>query len=165
MVVGELIVERLMVVAAEPEPMTTTASDEDDLLVVLEAEAEEVREEADVACVFDGADALVVAVAELEVGLGASLVVGAAVDVSVVDVDGGKVVEAGAWSEVVEGSEDVAAGAVDLLAPVPMRAFWRFSIHGRLLALTVEKSMMRAKNRATRLGEGAIGMRQTQNCR
>ena len=106
------------------------------------------------------------------VEVGASLVVGGWDDVGVVVVEGGSLVEVGGTELVVSGTVEDVVGATEdeevsttteevcavdePLPPVPTSEFWRFSIHGKLFAFPVEKTMMRAKSSAIRLGERAI---------
>jgi hypothetical protein len=112
---------------------------------------------------------------------GASLVVGAADDVGTVVVEGGSLVEVGGVEvvvsrtveEVVGGTDDVELSTTaeevcaveEVLAPVPTSEFWRLSIHGRLFAFAVWKTMMSARSRAIRLSERGIVCDMQKSCR
>jgi hypothetical protein len=122
---------------------------------------------------------LVGVVTGVEVGI--SLVVGAADDVGTVVVEeGGSLVEVGGVDVVVSRTVEEVVGAADdvelsttaeevcaveeVLAPVPTSEFWRLSIHGRLFAFAVWKTMMRASSRAIRLSERGIVCDMQKSC-
>jgi hypothetical protein len=122
--------------------------------------------------------ALVGVVTGVEVGV--SLVVGAADDVGTVVVEGGSLVEVGGVEVVVSRTVDEVVGGTDnvelsttaeevcaveeVLAPVPTSEFWRLSIHGRLFAFAVWKTMMSARSRAIRLSERGIVCDMQKSC-
>jgi hypothetical protein len=160
-------------------------SAEEDAAVVWLAEEESATEEegpaelvvsaaGEVADVDGASDEVVGAVVGVVSGVevGVSLVVGAADVVGTDVVEGGWLLVVGGVDEVVSGTVEEVVGAADevdrsttteevcavdeVLAPVPTREFWRLSIHGRLFAFPVEKTMVRAKSRAIRLSERGI---------